>query len=113
MIETLATVQAEVASIDWSAFGIGFLGALLGTAGSIGAAVFVFGRWQGKTDQRLDYLEERMQSGRHPISEVPVLKSRIQQINESIDRLERLIAKVDKDTENYVTQQECERRHDV
>lgn len=102
---------ASAVTIDWTAVIIGLLGSVVGASGSALVAVFVSGRWQGRTDQRIDNIEDRLESGRDPIQNVPVLRSQIQQMGESIDRLERVVEKMNDQNDKFVTQQECERRH--
>lgn len=114
---TASTAQATASSVDWAAFGMGLMGAILGSAASIGTGLYVFGRWQGRTDQRLDAVEARLDRGDDQLEDVPAAQERISVLKNTTDRLENIIDQLESRVasldEKYVTRRECRERHRV
>ncbi len=93
----------------WLQTVISALSALFG--GFVGGWVVAFrlGRWRQRVEDHLESIESRLLKGDRAIDSVPVLSTRVDLI---LEELRLIKAEMRQDRKQFVSHEECDRRHD-
>jgi len=83
-----------------SALGGGFVGGWL--------VAFRLGGWRQRTEDRLEHLEERQARADRALDAIPVVRVRADLI---LEELRTMRGEMRSDRKNFVTHEECDRRH--
>lgn len=88
--------------------GSGLIGTMVGSVVMVCLVSHKVGRWQGRIERWLEDHEERLQSGRDRVQDVPVLKEQVTRLSHLVDSVEDRERKM---SDRYVSRRECEDRH--
>lgn len=96
--------------MNWLDLGMSAVAALIG--GCVGGCIVAFkeGRWRQKVEDRLKAAEERLEKGDPPIGEVPILRTRLQAIMETLAEIKHELRE---ERKMFVPRTECDRRHEA
>ncbi len=94
--------------MNWFQIALSALSALCG--GFIGGWMVAFrlGRWRQRVEDHLESIEARLRRGDSAVGSVPVLGARVDLI---LEELRSLKAGLRRERQNFVTHEECDRRH--